>query len=153
MLARLVYQRTLGSSCLPGLWGGGRNSFPKCGVRVGGGAAALPAFSCQGNWGSLFQGLRGTGSALPGLMRGGASSARPLYFNSWFNTWFNTWSTLGHTRPCGNNGQWCIIVPRAMDIGIDPSCGKIVLSNLLSPDVTMAQGDCTGPSNRQGGPR
>lgn len=105
MLARLVYQRTLGSSCLPGLWGGGRNSFPKCGVRVGGGATALPAFSCQGNWGSLFQGLRGTGSALPGPMRGGASSARPLYFNSWFNTWFNTWSTLGHMRPVVTMGS------------------------------------------------
>lgn len=47
--------------------------------------------------------------------------------------------TLDHMRPCGNNGQWCIMVPRAMDVGVDPSCGKIVLSNLLSPDVTMAK--------------
>lgn len=62
-------------------------------------------------------------------------------------------STLDHMRSCGNNGQWCIVAPWAMDIGIDPSCGKIVLSNFLSPDVTMAQGDCTGLSDQQGGPR
>lgn len=87
----------------PGPMVRGKNSFPKCGVRVGGGAAALPAFSCQGNWGPLSQGLWGTGSALPGPVRGGASAARLLYFNSWFNTWFNP----GSHAPLWE--QWAVV--------------------------------------------